>query len=586
MSARKSLSWLHAVSVLVCFLSAHARAAGGPLPPGGSAADAACPAGSPSPNGSRIVGPLGGGCTLIDRNGDRWAFEPGIRGALYNQTDPNYASWGFTINGSQVGTWANTLEINSGVASNTLYILAAGPQPRSCFTWVYHVAGGGVYPQVASPTSPALGKIFANTTRGTGYIWMRDLFENASDGDTITIPANVPGICAWNAHVSVHKNNVVVDCAGRAKVYGKIELAGHEDLIKNCDVGYAQGATYGGPIPGIGIAAGYYGARNPALIGVYVHDSDDGILSGGNGSGLITLTNVVAQHNGFYDPSGDCIGYDHNIYLSSTISGSAAPETGSVAINGGASLDVRCKGDPLKLRVNGGTITDYTVGETGKYTDTQMNWPIDLPCGGSYRLSHITIERGPNADNYGMISYGEELPGSPRNWACPPNTAFSGDTIAGRNTITNVSTTKDVVLGALVTGKGMPARATITKITGTTVTLSANAMADQTGASFMTTRDHTLSVSDAIFIDDGPSDRQRPSYVVRCNGKNTPCSSIVFGGAALNVAVSNSVIVDAGTPGCAEGYLGPGVTDGGGNKCYTSRKAAGFAAYPYLPPAP
>lgn len=95
-------------------------------------------------------------------------------------------------------------------------------------------------------------------------------------------------------------------------------------------------------------------------------------------------------------------------------------------------------------------------------------------------------------------------------------------------------------------------------------------------------RTYRLVIQNAWIIDDGPSDSRHPSFVV-CAGRFSggTCTSRGY-----SLVVRDSKIVAAAFPGCAGNHLGPNVIDGGGNTCYSSRAAAGLAAYPALPATP
>lgn len=60
-----------------------------------------------------------------------------------------------------------------------------------------------------------------------------------------------------------------------------------------------------------------------------------------------------------------------------------------------------------------------------------------------------------------------------------------GNASAGSNQLTNLSPTSSLSNGLSIVGPGIPGGTTITGISGTTVTMSANATSNQTGASFM-----------------------------------------------------------------------------------------------------
>ncbi|MGH7090258.1 MAG: hypothetical protein ACREFQ_15285, partial [Stellaceae bacterium] len=271
--------------------------------------------------------------------------------------------------------------------------------------------------------------------------------------------------------------------------------------VKDIDIGYNRASADNGPYNAIQIDRFF---RGFTLLNSVLHDSDMCLLTGG-GNGEVVLKNDVFSHCGSAD-AGSGAGFNHNVYLSWYF---AAADTDKVTIEGGRSVDVTNEGDPLKLRVASGSISNFTVGCTGAYDDCEPNWPVDIPCGGKYVLSHMVIERGPKASNAGMVRYGEEQ-GIPKN--CPA----SG-------------------------------------------------------------RTYSLLLDHVTLIDDGPSDGRHANFAV-CAGRDIGPRCINSG---YRLVVRNSVIIS--NPQAAATGLGDGVSDGGGNKFYASRGAAGLQPYPYLP---
>lgn len=567
--------------------------------PGGTLASAlACTflSGSPSPNGSCIAEP-GPGSILTDKDGNTWQFDGNVS-PLGNDAE-------FTINGSAF-TSGNMLEVNqpSGGLSHSLFLQQAFAIPAGQRIWQLYTSSGFI--PALSPTAAALGNIFVNTTTSAAYASPAQLASSAASGQTISIPALPGGMSGWPGMGAVSGlSSLAVNCASGSRFLdGEIGIFSNNVTLTDCENDYTQYGPSNGPYMGVRIAAG---SLNPTLIDFTAHDDDDGIEAGGL-NGLITITAPNISHNGYWNPSGDCQGFDHNIYLSyDGNGGTPRPDTSTVSLTGagGQSVDVRCQGDYLKARVNGGTISNLTSGHTGRYSDDGPNWVWDFPCGGPFTVSHGTAERMQNTagmgGNYGVVSYGEEWPAGGtigNNWNCPPAGTFTASASNGSPTLTGISSTANIVVGAIISGPGIPANDPVVSTTSSTVTLQSNATANETAQTYSTTRNFTATFDHIAFIDDGDSSSGSPSAAIRCGNGTTNCTTLGY-----SITVTNSYVVAAAFPGCSGAYLGTGVIDGGGNACYASRAAAQAArasidwnatdrygnpccAYPWMPPNP
>lgn len=541
--------------------------------------------GNPSPDGCAITGPTS--VVATDLNGNTWQFD----GAL----GPNYSlgsaplgvvSWGVTRNGTEVTTGWNQVQINNGHHAYVLEANAGGP---GCYKWKLFNNGSGNFTQQVNPTSGALGNIFTNSTAGTSFTDPQTMLAFAAAGATLNYPPVPAGICGWDAPGFMNQNGLTINCAAGAAIYsGTLEVIGNGQTIQNCELGFTQGPG-NAPASAVNI---HRGTQTPVFNNVFVHDSDDGILAGGV-NGTLTVTNTVISHNSFYNGSGDCAGFGHNLYFAYSNGGNTPPDdTGFVNISATSSRDVRCQGDPYKLRVNGGSLTNFdAVACTGAFgTDCGSNWAVDMPCGGPYTVSHGVLERGPNnfpntgSYSNSIVSYGEEWPGSISDpWNCPPNITVTGSTTLNSNQLSSVAGANlvNVVNGAVVTGSGIPAGTKIVSGAGTaTVTMSANATATATGVTLTTTRTMTLVMDTVTTVNDGTLGSGRPSFVVQCGPSQPSCTSLAT---PRLITVKNSNIILSGPSDplqCTNGIasvVGPGVTDGGGNQCFQTRAAAATA---------
>jgi hypothetical protein len=134
-----------------------------------------------------------------------------------------------------------------------------------------------------------------------------------------------------------------------------------------------------------------YQAGNLTVENSDFHNNQDGILATPNiaDTGTITIENSKFANNG----AGD--GFSHNLYVT---------DVAQLDIND-SYFTAANVGHEIKSRAEQTTITNSRIqdGPTGT-----ASYDIDLPNGGNALIQGNTIEKGPNAENPAMISYGEE----------------------------------------------------------------------------------------------------------------------------------------------------------------------------------
>lgn len=458
-----------------------------------------CPAGNPSPNRAQIV--PGSPCVLHDAAGNAWAF---TKGAVGNAT--------ITLNGKPA-TAGTAIVISDGKA----YVSG---QCHDLMWGVY--APDNIYSsfrQEVAPGTPLLPPPYTVRDHGmeSRYFNMASAAIQLRAGDTLEIAPQPNSIPAWAGAGRINYRDVTIE-GNHTKIECSVELGqgsiaaftpqGHEPAgnltVKDIDIGYNRAAPDNGPYTGIQIDRGFSGFT---LLNSTLHDTDMCLLTGG-ANGTVILKNDVFSHCGSAT-AGSGAGFNHNVYLSWNGTNS---DTDTVMISGGRSVDVTHEGDPLKLRFASGSITNFTIGCTGAFDDCEPNWPIDIPCGGNYQLSHMVIERGDKASNYGMVRYGEEQ----------------------------------------AIKENCPARG----------------------------RTYSLTLEHVMLIDDGPSDPRHVNFAV-CAGRETGTSCDSSG---YTLVVKDSIVIS--NPKAGPTGLGANVIDGGGNRYFASRAAAGLKPYPFLPGPP
>ncbi|MGI4938994.1 MAG: carbohydrate-binding domain-containing protein [Janthinobacterium lividum] len=132
-----------------------------------------------------------------------------------------------------------------------------------------------------------------------------------------------------------------------------------------------------------------YQGGNLVMTNCYVHDNQDGILSGTVPGGTVTIRNSEFSHNG----TGD--GSTHNIYIG---------DIASLTIDSSYIHDA-VVGHEIKSRAENTTITNSRIqdGATGT-----ASYSIDLPNGGNATIQGNVIQQGPASQNPAIIAFGEE----------------------------------------------------------------------------------------------------------------------------------------------------------------------------------
>ena len=132
-----------------------------------------------------------------------------------------------------------------------------------------------------------------------------------------------------------------------------------------------------------------YEGGDLTLVNDYFHNNQDGLLGNPDPAGTITITNCKFSSNG----SG--VGNTHNLYVGAidTLTVTNSYFTCSV-------VGHEIKSRAANTFIENNRIQDGPTG-TGSYN-------IDLPNGGNALVTGNLIEKGPNAENARMLSFGEE----------------------------------------------------------------------------------------------------------------------------------------------------------------------------------
>ncbi len=241
-------------------------------------------------------------------------------------------------------------------------------------------------------------------------------FAAAVAGDTIdisggaTYSGDVCTISASNLLIRGVDGRPVIDAAGQnAQGKGTWIIAGNDIVIENIEM-------RGAKVPDQNGAALRLEGNNFTLRGSFLHDNENGILSGVQTSSAILIENTEFGHNGFGT------GYTHNLYIGNA---------GSLTFRYNYSHDANV-GHNLKSRARRNLIaynrfSSTPPGQTGTTASGAPSYEIDLPnAGTSYIIGNI-IEQPSGNENPTMLAYGEEGASNPGKDLYVVNNTFLND---------------------------------------------------------------------------------------------------------------------------------------------------------------
>ena len=210
----------------------------------------------------------------------------------------------------------------------------------------------------------------------------------ARDGDTIEIAA-----AEYRGDVAVWSANrlKIIGTGGRPhlKADGKsVEgkaiwvIRGEDTTIENIEFSGAN-------VPDKNGAAIRLEGRNLIIRNSFFHDNENGLLTGPNPTSELVIDHCEFARNG----GGE--GQTHNLYV-----GAIAKLTVRQSY-----LHHAIVGHNLKSRAAISVITDNRLADEA---DGRASYEADFPNGGQVLLAFNVIQKGPNADNSALVSYGAE----------------------------------------------------------------------------------------------------------------------------------------------------------------------------------
>ncbi len=210
----------------------------------------------------------------------------------------------------------------------------------------------------------------------------------ARDGDTIEIasgdyPADV---AVWTAN---RLRIVGADPRPHIRADGRDAQGKGTWVVRGDDIAVDNVEMSGAKVPDRNGAAIRVEGRNFVLRNAYLHDNENGLLTGANATSEITIDHCEFARNG----SGD--GYTHNLYVGNVARLSVSKSYLHHA-NGGHNL---------KSRAAISVITDNRLADE---TDGHASYEADFPNGGQVQLAFNIFQKAATGDNGTLVSYGAE----------------------------------------------------------------------------------------------------------------------------------------------------------------------------------
>jgi len=350
---------------------------------------------------------------------------------------------------------------------------------------------------IAAPASAAVRSVGAGKTYATPC----KAFAAAQAGDVIDIYAgtyagDVCGIYASNLTIRGVNGRPKIDAAGR-NAMGKATwvVVGNNTVIDNVEM-------LGSKVPDRNGAAIRLEGTNFTMRNSFLHDNENGILSGANLNSTVILENNEFGHNGFGD------GYSHNIYI-----GKVAKLTFRYNYAHDANVGHNLKTRALYNTIAYNRFSSLRAGEVGSTAAGKPSYEVNVPNGGTTFIIGNVIMQPASANNPAMVSYGEEgTTGYATDLYVVNNTFVNDDTVRGTFVTVRNAVTPAKLINNLFSGFG-------------TVTTQTNAV--------LTTNYQALSVG---FVNRAAYDLRPLSSALVVNAGSVP--PLATGGISLKPASS------------------------------------------------
>jgi len=245
-------------------------------------------------------------------------------------------------------------------------------------------------------------------------------FNAAKDGDTVEIAGNniykgdVCGIYRNNLTVRGVNGRPMIDANGaNAMGKGTWVVIGNNITIDNVEM-------YGARVPDQNGAALRLEGTGFTLRNSFLHDNENGILSGENTASDVLIEYSEFGHNGFGD------GYTHNLYI-----GKARSLTFRYSYSHDANVGHNLKSRAMVNTIYNNRFSSTAVGQSGSTASGSPSYEIDLPNAGTAYVIGNVIEQPAAYSNPNILAYGEEGASNPGQDLYVVNNTFLNDSGSG-----------------------------------------------------------------------------------------------------------------------------------------------------------
>ena len=282
-------------------------------------------------------------------------------------------------------------------------------------------------PASATTRTVGPGQVYATPCRAFAAAVAGDIIE--IDGRS-TYRGDVCGIYASNLTIRGVNGRPKIDAAGKnAMGKGIWVVVGSNTVIENVEM-------FGAKVPDKNGAALRLEGANFTLRNSFLHDNENGILSGANTASNIVIEYSEFGHNGFGT------GYTHNLYI-----GNVASLTFRYNFSHDAHVGHNLKSRARFNMIAYNRFSSLRAGETGSTAAGQPSYEIDLPnAGTSYVIGNVIQQPSAN-QNPGMLAYGAEGASNPgRDLYVINNTFLNEDSSRGTFVLVGSTVTTPVLL--------------------------------------------------------------------------------------------------------------------------------------------
>jgi hypothetical protein len=255
---------------------------------------------------------------------------------------------------------------------------------------------------------------------GKTYVAPCAAFAAARDGDTIeivgdwTYSGDVCAIARNNLTIRGVQGRPIIDAAGRDfGGKGIWVVTGNNITVENVEMLNAKVRDRNG-------AALRLEGTNFTLRQAFLHDNEDGILSGANRNSNIVIEHSEFGHNGYGD------GQTHNLYI-----GNAKSLTFRYNYSHDAVIGHDLKSRAMFNMIAYNRFSSTPPGQTGSTASGKPSYEIDLPSAGTSYVIGNVIEQPAINDNSNLLAYGEEGPTNPGQDLYGLNNTFLNDFTSG-----------------------------------------------------------------------------------------------------------------------------------------------------------